>query len=574
MCGIFCYVCVNNDSAEGEEILQSCRNVLKNRGPNHESTLWHDARVLFHGTVLWHQGASLCAQPIETDQTVLLFNGDVFDPWEDRNKSDTVRLLEQIETCPDETFLFSFFATLRGPYSVIFLRKKENKLYFARDAVGRHSLLFGRTNNGNFFISSAGGNTPSSVVHELPPYGLYVIDLNKANETCSFSLLSWKDDCSQVEQIFYNQILIDRPIMFDLLELLRHKYKYNFHTLLTEESPLEGDIFDGLLKHAEIQDICNQLLRYLRSSVWERVTTTRQYCKMCLETQTTCDHAKVGVLFSGGIDCTILALLADEFVPQNCPIDLMNVAFEKVNRLNASATPIDWNVPDRMTGRASLDELRRLRPHRTWNFVEINVTRSELAVKRKTIANLVFPLESVLDESLGAALWFASRGIGRKNGLFYSSSCRVILLGSGADELFGGYTRHKAAFERNIGAAPSGDSYQKAFEALEQELNLDWMRLPSRNLARDDRVISDNGVTPRTPYLQEGFIELVQSLKAYQRCYHPLGPGVGDKLILRLCAYKLGLTQACMLRKRALQFGSRIADRKQNASDRSTYLED
>ncbi|XP_035898483.1 asparagine synthetase domain-containing protein CG17486 [Anopheles stephensi] len=576
MCGIFCYICLTNNSADGEETLQSCRNVLKNRGPNHESTVWHESRVLFYGSVLWHQGASLCAQPIETDQTVLVFNGDVFQPREDVSKSDTLWLLERIESCRNEADLFHLFACLRGPYSVIFLRKEENRLYFARDAVGRNSLLFGRTRNGNVFISSAGGNAASSIVHELPPNGVYFIDLDMASEPDSVTLLPWTDDCTQLEQIFCNKITIrpnvqlkDYPVQMDSFQ-----HHFNFHTLLANESSTEGDIFDRLLRHPEIKNLCNQLLCTLRESVSERIVNTRQHCKMCLETQEACSHAKIGVLFSGGIDCTILALLADEFVPPNCPIELLNVAFEKVNRSNVKLPQIDWNVPDRVTGHASLDELRRLRPNRTWQFVEINVTRSELNEKRNTIANLVFPLRNVLDESLGAALWFASNGTGQKNGASYSSTCRVLLLGSGADELFGGYTRHKAAFERNSSGAPPEDSYRKAYAALEEELNLDWRRLPSRNLARDDRVISDNGVTPRAPYLQEDFIALVRSLKAYQRCYHPLGPGIGDKLMLRLCAYQLGLTQACMLRKRALQFGSRIADRKQNASDRSTYLED
>lgn len=150
-----------------------------------------------------------------------------------------------------------------------------------------------------------------------------------------------------------------------------------------------------------------------------------------------------------------------------------------------------------------------------------------------------------------------------------------MLLGSGADELFGGYSRHKVAFYRNLNTKDSQFSdadIQEAYIDLAKELDSDWRRLPSRNLARDDRIICDHGVTPRTPYLQEEVVSFVKNLKASEKCYHLLGPGIGDKIMLRLCGYKLGLKSTALLRKRALQFGSRIADSKQNANDNSNFL--
>lgn len=110
------------------------------------------------------------------------------------------------------------------------------------------------------------------------------------------------------------------------------------------------------------------------------------------------------------------------------------------------------------------------------------------------------------------------------------------------------------------------------YENLENELNFDFLRLPSRNLARDDRVIGDFGITARSPFLEEDFISFVRSLKAHQKCYHALEQGVGDKLILRMCARLLGLENVSSLKKRAMQFGSRIADPKQNAKDISKAL--
>ena len=56
-------------------------------------------------------------------------------------------------------------------------------------------------------------------------------------------------------------------------------------------------------------------------------------------------------------------------------------------------------------------ELRALSA-RTWRFVEIDVPLHELQLHRPRIRSLIAPLDSVLDDSIGAAIWFAARGIG------------------------------------------------------------------------------------------------------------------------------------------------------------------
>lgn len=130
--------------------------------------------------------------------------------------------------------------------------------------------------------------------------------------------------------------------------------------------------------------------------------------------RTSSGQARVAVFFSGGIDSTVVAYLADRFVevfPRHVsilskgnrhvdpdePIDLLNVAFENPRKITVKVEgnvhglpkrekkqklrdPLDYttvkvtyDVPDRLTGLQEVEELRRLCPKRKWNFLEINV---------------------------------------------------------------------------------------------------------------------------------------------------------------------------------------------------------
>lgn len=77
------------------------------------------------------------------------------------------------------------------------------------------------------------------------------------------------------------------------------------------------------------------------------------------------------------------------------------------------------------------------------------------------------------------------------------------------------------------------------------------------------------------PYLDEEVVSFLNSLPVWQKADLTLPRGVGEKLLLRLAARRLGLGQSAVLPKRAMQFGSRIAkmeDKKEKASDKCTRL--
>jgi len=96
----------------------------------------------------------------------------------------------------------------------------------------------------------------------------------------------------------------------------------------------------------------------------------------------------------------MIALLSDNHLPKRCPIDLINISFGSDK------------APDRQTGLSALEELQSLRPERTWNFIKIDISIEELQEERiNIIKHLIYPLDTVLDDSIGCAIWFAARAI-------------------------------------------------------------------------------------------------------------------------------------------------------------------
>lgn len=312
------------------------------------------------------------------------------------------------------------------------------------------------------------------------------------------------------------------------------------------------------------------VVEQLKTSLFESVQVRTQHVREAVfgaETDAP-DQARVAVLFSGGLDCTILARLCHEILPSSAPIDLLNVAFENPrihSQLEPGTSPYEL-CPDRITGRSSHAELVETCPGRKWRFVEINVPYVDTQGHRPNVMALMHPHNTEMDLSIAFALYFASRGSGAvrltNNGPVepYTTTARVLLSGLGADELFGGYQRHEVAFAR------------RGYPGLIEELELDFSRLGKRNLGRDDRVISDSGKEVRFPFLDEDFIALALRLPVTVKCDFDLAQ-IADsedpvrvlepaKRALRLLAWQLGMRKVAAEKKRAIQFGARTAKMK------------
>lgn len=127
---------------------------------------------------------------------------------------------------------------------------------------------------------------------------------------------------------------------------------------LIAKTTSKNEVMKMISQHEQIFKIISRVTELLEKSVKLRLNRQPNKCKVCLTIDTDhCNHCTVGVLFSGGLDCTILALLADKYLPKEQNIDLINVAFKRDDKST-------YDVPDRLTGRQSYEELKRMCPER------------------------------------------------------------------------------------------------------------------------------------------------------------------------------------------------------------------
>ncbi|NWU94954.1 ASND1 protein, partial [Upupa epops] len=629
MCGICCVVTLCSQYTVHDFLNDGLLCYLKRRGPDSSQHLMrtvrdHSYECLFSGHVLRLRGP-VTPQPLrDATNNIFLWNGEVFTGIHVGDvENDTEVMFRHLALCSREADILSLFSSLRGPWSFIYYQASRHSLWFGRDYFGRRSLLwqFSDELGSAFCVSSVSFHSESSNQwQEVPASGIFKIDLKACAiaKSLSLTLFPWKYCCTEkaVEEMFTNvldQVSKDLPSHIPLVinesKLCLNAPVIPLNKTISEASGecssininnvtpvISLETLQRFLMEEHKKKLVHQFIDVLDEAVHRRVLSLFRDEEQ--KTGMPNRKAHVAVLFSGGVDSMVVATLADKHVPLGEPIDLLNVAFmlrkhakQKTAAKNPTSQEVQldslcsqeshqdldaetgldvacFDVPDRITGRAGLKELEAINPSRIWNFVEINVTLEELkTMRQRCINHLIYPLDTVLDDSIGCAIWFASRGEGfiSNQGELkqYKSPAKVVLTGIGADEQLAGYSRHRVCFKKY------------GLEGLNKELEMELNRISSRNLGRDDRIIGDHGKEARFPFLDEDVVSFLNSLPVSEKADLTLPRGIGEKLILRLAAKELGLTASAILPKRAVQFGSRIAkldNNSEKASDTCSRL--
>ncbi|KAJ2169877.1 hypothetical protein IW145_000732 [Coemansia sp. RSA 521] len=559
MCGIQVLITQTGDGADTEKYNEIWANLTatnSRRGPdahNEISVNVGPARIKLGAHVLHLRGPHTQAQPLVAPTTgdILCWNGEVFGGLDIGNRNDGIELLNELQrqkTHDPRTYIQRTMSKIEGPYAFVYVDREQKHVWYARDYLGRRSLLTKTMDSGAMLVSSVADTADESTAWtEVAAQKIYCVDLNARTLDGGILEYSWQYEAGGLEIGAEDEHLV---LPFGRVD-----------QTVDDIGPI-SDVASSvqLSDLAEFPDICkwqpyiDQLKSELTQAVKSRVDSIPPNGT----------HARCGVLFSGGVDCMVLAAILTTVLPRDEPIELFNVAFENPRQTKLQSLDSVYDVPDRKTGRLGWNELERIDPHREWRFIECDVPYSQVIEHKSHVQQLLVPSCTVMDMSIGIALWFASRGHGTRvtatSRTEYMGQSRVLLLGMGADEQLGGYSRHRSAWDK------SGP------HALAREIALDVERIATRNLGRDDRVVSDNAKEARFPFLAANVVAFLSQTPIAYKMDMRYARGVGEKLLLRLLARQLGLVQACVLAKRAIQFGARTAKMESSQTRGQDFL--
>lgn len=226
------------------------------------------------------------------------------------------------------------------------------------------------------------------------------------------------------------------------------------------------------------------------------------------------DLNEVGVIFSGGVDSSLIALLLREIsLNKNLKITLYAVGKKDSKDVIAAKCVAEYlGLP--------------LKIH--------DITEESVKDNLKPVVQAIGE-NNLMKIGVGMTTYLATKMIAKDN-------IKVAISGQGADELFGGYNRYLNSYKENT---------------LEEELRYDLANMYHVNLERDDACSMANGVELRLPFLDKNLVEFVLNIPVRYKISNP-----NDKLrknILRKLAFHLGLTKQIAYRpKKAAQYGTGI----------------
>ena len=217
---------------------------------------------------------------------------------------------------------------------------------------------------------------------------------------------------------------------------------------------------------------------------------------------------KFGVLFSGGVDSTLLAFLCKK---NNLDFTCYTIGLENSQDIEYAkkiAEKYNFNLKYKIL---SLEEFE-------------NIIKDTIKILES---------DDIVWVSVGSVLYATAK-------LALQDNIKILFGGLGTEEIFAGYQRHEEALKNDD------------FEALHKECWNGLKNMWQRDLLRDFKIAKHLGVELRTPYMDAEVIKTAMSI-------HPIYKLDQEqkKIILREAAEEFGLDKEFARRKKkAAQYGS------------------
>jgi len=417
-------------------------------------------------------------QPLETDGFIMVCNGEIYNYKELKEGLD-----EEFITDSDCEVIMHL---VKRYYNT----QLENPLLEAVKKIIKYL-------DGDYAFAVYDGRDCAVVRDPLGVKPLYYGENSEVSAFASERKALWKIGIEGVETLAPDEILLNgRPVEIKSRINLDHnriEKNLNSHEIKDNSSSKSSEPSQEGLKK---EDLTNRLKEALIKSVEKRIEGL----------------SRVGIIFSGGVDSTILAKICMD----------LEVETELYTVGNENSQDVKF--------------AKKAAAHMSLPLHIKTVDETMVRGYTEPVLNAIEEL-NIMKLGVGMPSYIASE-MAHANGL------KVMLSGQGADELFAGYNRYL-------------QFYHEKGEKAQEDLKEDVLNLYHVNLQRDDSVTMKNSVELRVPFLDMEVVELAMQIPMKYKIN-----GKDDKLrksILREVAADIGVMDDIVKRpKKAAQYGSGI----------------
>jgi len=264
------------------------------------------------------------------------------------------------------------------------------------------------------------------------------------------------------------------------------------------------------------EDAWKRMISVIRSSIeqtpkGEEVTPALLAEEVVRAVKERIPSEKFGVLFSGGVDSSLIALILKQ---AGCEFICYTLGFKNED----TKEPEDVEAAEKTAKLLGLTLKKKI----------LDVQEAEELIA-KTVKILGPELNNVVNVGV-AGVELGCIEMAKEDGVEY------LFTGLGSEEIFAGYERHKLA----------ADAHEECWKGL--------LAMYGRDLLRDNAIAKSERIAFMTPFLDHKLIAEAMRIPAEQKISQE-----HSKLILRQVAEKLGLPkEAAWRKKRAAQYGSRL----------------